>query len=168
MKKYWYVIPIILIVIVLGLVFTVNDKKDSSEASGDTGTDTSTDVENYVPEEDMEGIDNGIVFDEELEDAVLTFKEAPEEDFYGSWEATSGQAVFMYNTVQIEVKKDGTWKGRIVDEDLNGTWTFDGQDMSLTSDLFEAKLSFTDDGKLIMREDREGNGDYINTVLTKR
>ena len=43
--------------------------------------------------------------------------------------------------------------------------------MVLESELFEARLSFTEDGKLIMQEDREGEDNpenYINTVLTKK
>ena len=40
--------------------------------------------------------------------------------------------------------------------------------MKVDSEFFNVTLQFTEDGTMIMQEDREGTGDYINTVLTKQ
>ena len=105
---------------------------------------------------------------QEAEDAELTFKESEKKDFVGTWTADSGQSVYMYGNVELDIKKDGTWTGNIAGEDLKGTWEMDESSAVLESDLFNASLSYTDKNVLIMQEDREGDGDYINTVLKKK
>lgn len=131
-----------------------------------------------IPEEtqDEEVIDLGeddsdIMFEEEAEDADLTFKQSvSEEDFFGSWEATSSQAIYLYGNIDLDIKKGGKWTGNIVEEDMSGTWKFDGATMTLTGEYLDAKLSFEENGSLIMQEDRgdEGAPDIISTVLTKK
>ena len=130
-----------------------------------------TEEEEYIAKqeaEDAELIDNGVYYDEEAEDAELTFKESEKKDFVGTWTADSGQSVYMYGNVELDIKKDGTWTGNIAGEDLKGTWEMDESSAVLESDLFNASLSYTDKNVLIMQEDREGDGDYINTVLKKK
>ena len=110
--------------------------------------------------------DNGIVYDEEVEGAEISFKDAAnEEDFYGSWSAESGHSLYLYGNVDLTIEEGGKWHGNIVDEDTEGTWTFDGKSMKLTSELFEVTLTFAEDGKLIMQEDREGNGNSMQLDL---
>ena len=142
----------------------------SCGSGGDYVDDAGT-LEDMTDEETAEYLDNGIVFEEEDEDAELSFKEAAETDFLGSWEATSGNAIYKYGNVDLNIEENGKWTGNVADEDLTGTWKIDGNSMVLESELFGARLSFTEDGKLIMQEDREGEDNpenYINTVLTKK
>lgn len=121
---------------------------------------------------DMEEFDNGIEYDEELEGADIAFSDsASEEDFYGTWSADSGHSAFLYGELELTIEEGGKWHGIVVDEEEEGIWTFDGKTMLLTSEFFEAMLTFSEDGKLIMQEDREGNGnseEFLNTVLTKK
>ena len=111
---------------------------------------------------------NGIDFDEEADGAELSFSKSDVNNYYGTWVATSDQALFLYGKIKLTIKDNKTWSGIVVDEEESGTWTFDGTAMKLSSEFFNVSLSFTEDGKMIMQEDREGDGEYLNTVLTKQ
>ena len=165
LKKYWYIVLIVVIALVAGLIFAINsNNKKDDDFSDDVDTEEIVDDE----EVDMAEFDNGIVYEEEVEGAELSFKEANQEDFYGKWKAESGQSIYMYGNVDLNIKDDGTWTGNIADEDESGTWTFENGSMKLTSEFVELTLSYEENGNLIMQEDREGDGDLINTVLTKK
>lgn len=164
-KKQWIAVIVILIAIaVVGFFAARTISLRSNDDSDDYEMQDGSDMEDF----DDEDYDNGIVFEEESEDAVLNFKPSKREDFYGSWEATSGQAMYLYGNADITIKENGTWKGNLADEDVSGTWEFDGTAVKLSSDLYNASLSFTEDGKLIMQEDRAEDGTYLNTVMTKK
>lgn len=141
------------------------DAEEPAEAKPDKES-----MEDMSDEEFAEAIDNGIVYEEEEEGANLHFSKASESDFYGAWESTSGQSIYMYGNVDLNIKSGGKWTGNVAEEDLSGTWTMKGGSMILESEYFHASLSFTTDGKLIMQEDRSGGEDnnYINTVLTRK
>ena len=168
-KKLWILIIVMLIAIVAAVALIIHGRNADVGENDDVIYDDS----GYEDEEviDMDEFDNGIVYDEEVEGAEISFKDAAnEEDFYGSWSAESGHSLYLYGNVDLTIEEGGKWHGNIVDEDTEGTWTFDGKSMKLTSELFEVTLTFAEDGKLIMQEDREGNGnseDFINIVLTK-
>lgn len=168
LKKYWPVALIAAIALIAILVFAI-----FSIRGGSGGEDVYEDIPEETMDEEVIDLgdgDSGIVFEEEAEDADLTFKQnVSEEDFYGSWSATSSQAIYLYGNVDLKIEKGGKWTGNIVDEDMSGTWTYDGSTMTLTGEYLDAKLSFEENGSLIMQEDRgeEGEPDIINTVLTK-
>lgn len=119
-------------------------------------------------DEEFDEFGTGIEFDEEADDAELAFSQSDVANYYGTWRATSDQAIYLYGNVELTINEDKTWSGLVVDERESGTWTYDGTTMELNSEFFNVSLSFTGDGTLVMQEDREGDGDYINTVLTKK
>lgn len=158
------------LILTLILAFTVvlsGCSKSSDEDLPDEGVISEDEME-LVEDLDEEDYDNGISFEEEAEGADLHFKAVPVEDFFGSWSATSGQAMYMYGNVDLDIKANGTWTGNIAEEDLSGKWEADKDHLNMTSDLINFTLSFTDGGKLIMQEDREEDGELLNTVLTKK
>ncbi|HHW94871.1 MAG TPA: hypothetical protein GX736_02940 [Mogibacterium sp.] len=122
----------------------------------------------YDPDEVEEEYDNGIAYEEEEEGAELTFSESSEDAYIGTWESTSGKAAYLYGNIEITIKSDYTWKATIADEPLSGKWKATEKSIELTSELFNASLSFTDKGTLILQEDRDGEGEAINTVMTKK
>ena len=157
MKKLW---PFLLIIAVAAIAVVLFVRINvSPSVSSDSGSGVGSGGADY---------DNDIVFNEELEGAELSFKDAKAEDFYGSWVATSGQSLFMYGNVDLTISDGGKWHGNVAGEDLEGSWDYADNSLNLSNELFNAKLSFTKDGKLIMQEDREGNGEYINAVLSKK
>lgn len=166
-KKQWIAVILVLLAIAIIGFFVaraVSLRSNEGPDSSDYEVLDDSDMEDF----DEEDYDNGIVFEEESEDAVLDFKPSEKEDFYGSWEATSGNAMYLYGNADITIKENGTWKGNLADEDVSGTWEFDGTTVKLSSDLYNATLSFTKDGKLIMQEDRAQDGTYLNTVMTRK
>ncbi len=169
-KKWWIIILILLVAVAGAVAFIIHDRNNDAAPEDEIAYDE----EDFENEEviDMDEFDNGIQYDEELEGAEIDFKDsANESDFYGSWAADSGHSKFMYGDLDLTIEEGGKWKGVIVDEEMEGTWTFDGQSVKLSSDFFNASLIFAEDGKLIMQEDRDGSGnpaDFINTVLTKK
>ncbi len=168
MKKQWKLIALIavLAVAVVAAVFVINGKIHQQPQEIE---DIDEAIDEAVENED-EGIDygSGIEFDEEADGAELSFKESPVANYYGTWKATSDQAIYLYGNIELTINEDKTWSVIVVDEKESGTWTFDGTRMELTSEFFNVFLSFTDDGTMVMQEDREGDGEYLNTVLTKK
>lgn len=157
-------------VIILSLSIVLSMAACSIFSGGDSGDALNDmDPEDLTPEEMTELYDNGIEFEEEAEGAKLHFKSSEKEDFYGSWESTSGQSIYMYGNIDLKISAGGTWTGNVADEDIRGTWKFKDPALILSSELFKASLSFTDNGKLILQEIRDGeSGEPINTVLTKK
>ena len=167
-----YRIPIIIICLILiGVLvfFIVNHSRQQHQQQQEAQETPYVEPDMEDEEEfDFSEIDNGIAYDEEAEGTEIRFKSAGPEDFYGSWEAKSGQSVFMYGNVDLTINPGGTWTGNVVDEDMAGTWDFKNGSMHLKGEYLDVTLSFSDNGKLIMQEDREGDGEMINTVLTKK
>ena len=87
-------------------------------------------------------------------------------DFFGEWEATSDQGHYLYGSVDITVKEDGTWEGAITGEPLNGTWEDKGDHLHMNNDLFSFDLAFSSGGNLVMID--TDSEDPIYTVLTKK
>lgn len=168
LKKRWWVI-LLAVVVIAGLGFFLSDRGGDTDSEAD---DAPTEIgdEFAIPEDavvEEENYDNGIDFEEESEGAQLSFKSSEESDFIGSWTSTSGQANYLYGNIDLDIQEGGKWTGNVADEDLSGSWTFDGTFFSLSSELFNVTLAFTEDGKLIMQEDRAGDGELLNTVLTR-
>ncbi|MBR2706541.1 MAG: hypothetical protein IKE74_04785 [Mogibacterium sp.] len=159
--------PVIVILVVAALIvgfFVLMGKDDSiTPGSGSGGGSSSSGKQQSSSDQGSR-----VSYDEELEGAELKFGDAKQEDFYGKWTATSGQSEYMYGNVDLLIGEDGKWKGNVAEENISGTWTYGGNSMLLNSENFNVKLSFTTDGKLIMQEDRDGTGEFINVVLTKK
>ena len=162
-KKLWIIIAVLAVAAVAAAAGLIT-KHESKPAEIDNIDDA---IDEYNEDEEMD-FGSGIEFDEEADGAEISFADAEESKFYGSWKATSDQAIYLYGNVDITINEDKTWTGTIVDEDMKGTWEYDGQSMKLSSEFFNVTLSFTPDGTLVMQEDREGDEEYLNTVLTKQ
>lgn len=156
-------VTLLIIVILVGVAIYVFSQKPEVAPKSPTESGGNAEVS-----EDLGDYDNGIEFAEEVEGAELKFKKAQPEDFEGSWTATSGQSLFLYGNVNLAIEPKGKWHGNVAGEDLEGGWTYTNGSLALHSELFNCVLSFTDDNKLIMQEDRDGSGDYINAVLSKK
>lgn len=137
--------------------------------------DEPTEVTEDFPAEDIaeeeEDYDNGIYFDEEGEFAEINTEKVSQENFYGSWTATSGKAMYLFGNFDITIKSDGSWSGNIADEPLKGKWVQNGDGLSLTSELFDFDLAFTKEGALVMKhvpDDDYEESDPIIIVLTKK
>lgn len=167
-KKKLIIIAIAIIAVIAAVALGLK----SGGGSKDIG-DQANDADNTEDVVESDVIDNGIDFDEEEEGAEIVKAEAPDEDFYGTWTATSGMALYLYGNIDITIKEGGTWTGNITEEDLSGTWTRDGVDLHVVSDDgdIDFLFAFTEDGKLVMQRDVADDGeeaDYVNTVLTKK
>ena len=143
------------------------DADDSADAESQESEITMEDVMEKEAEE-AKDYDNGIAFEEEDDGAEIIPSKKDTADFVGSWTATSGNAIYQYGNVDIEVKDGGKWSGNISDEDLSGKWTETDEGLHLASDLFTCDLMFTKDGVLVMRYSPDDNGEYLTTVLTKK
>jgi len=182
-KAIWIILAVIMTAAVIWAgVFFVNNTLSPDD--DDTGTDieemADDDDDDYEDDEEIDmsaldkiieeesDIDNDVEFDEESEGAQLRFRKAAEDDFMGTWVATSGQAEFMYGNVTINILPLNKWTANIAEEDFNGTWEYDDGYLVMTSELINLRLSFTSTGTLVMQEDRDGSGEYINTVLTRK
>lgn len=114
---------------------------------------------------------NIISYEEEDETAELDIKKADVSDFFGSWEAKSDQAHFLFGNIDISIKSDYTWVANITDEKLSGKWREVEEGIYLTSEIFECSFSFTTDGVLVMKYYADGNSngeDAVSVVLTKK
>ncbi len=165
-KKKLIIIALVVLAAVVALVFCLK-----SAGGGKADSDVPAESGEDVVETDV--LDNGISFDEEEEGADIVKVEAPDEDFYGTWTATSGMALYLYGNIDITIKEDGTWSGNITEEDMSGTWTREGTDLHVVSDDgdIDFLFAFTEGGNLVMQRDTADEGeeaDYVNTVLTKK
>ncbi len=165
-------IPILLIALaliaVMGAWIVANHNNSEPEteivAEEETNPDDLTESDDFELEDREEG--NGIVFDEEGDGAVVEKVEKEASDFFGEWEATSDQGHYLYGSVDITVKEDGTWEGAITGEPLNGTWEDKGDHLHMNNDLFSFDLAFSSSGNLVMID--TDSEDPIYTVLTKK
>lgn len=164
-KKKLIIIALVVLAALIALAFGLKS------GGGSTDIEEPADTAEDVVESDV--LDNGITFDEEEEDADIVKVEAPDEDFYGTWTATSGMALYLYGNIDITIKEGGTWSGNITEEDMSGTWTREGTDLHVVSDDgdIDFLFAFTEGGNLVMQRDTADEGeeaDYVNTVLTKK
>jgi hypothetical protein len=169
MKNAFKLFIVMMLALTMALSFSACAKTTEATSEDPAENEQATDemFDDVEEIDDSAYTDNGIAFMEEEEGAEITFKEATAEDFFGSWSSTSGNAAYLYGNCDLVISDNGTWTGNVAEEDVGGEWEMNGSSMVLSSDIFTAILSFAEDGKLIMQEDRAGDGDMINTVLTK-
>ena len=147
-----------------------SDKDDGSAGSSGSASESSDTDEDFEDPTEVD-YDNGIVFEEEGDEAVVRLIKTDPAKFVGKWEATSGQSLYQYGNVDITVKANGTWKGNISEEELSGKWVQHDKGIYLTSDLFNIQLDYTDEDVMIMsyQPDPEDDPTYvIRTVLTRK
>ena len=165
-KKKLIIVALVVLAAIVALVFGL-------KSAGGSKTDSDVPAEGTEDVVESDVMDNGISFDEEEEGADIVKVEAPDEDFYGTWTATSGMALYLYGNIDITIKEGGTWSGNITEEDMSGTWTREGTDLHVVSDDgdIDFLFAFTEGGNLVMQRDTAEEGeesDYVNTVLTKK
>ena len=90
-------------------------------------------------------------YESEEDGAEVVKAEHPAEDFYGMWEATSKRSAYIYGNVDVNIKKDGTWKGNITEEDFHGTWAYENGSVVIkdTEHVIDFTLFYNDDGYLM-------------------
>lgn len=171
-KKYMiFIIALIAVLAASSAMFAGCSKDKGDKADNEVETE---DVESPEDEDyDDDSFENGIVYDEEEEDADIVKVDKPESDFYGEWTATSDMAKYLYGNIDITIEEGGKWKGNITETDFTGTWTKDGTDVHVVSDDgdIDFLFAFTENGTLVMQRDvsdEGGDEDYVNTVLTKK
>ena len=171
MDKKKYIIAVIAVALICGLAvwgITSHNKPADNEAVEEQDPDDLTEDDDLEFGED-EG--NGIVFEEESDGAVIVKVNKDPSDYVGKWEATSDMAKYLYGSIDITVKKDGTWEANITGETLGGDWVDKGDHLHMNDtvgEIFSFDLAFDQQGNLIMIDsDSEEDGD-IYTVLTKK
>ena len=156
------------IVLAFSMVFSVSCKKHATKddysqvapVPDDANLDPESGI-NLLPE------GNGIIFDEEIDGAELSYKKEDPSKFVGEWEATSDQASHLYGNVNIKINDDHTWTANITDEDVTGKWEETKTGIKLKSDYWNYDLDFDEGGNLIMTEKGEGDASDHHTVLTR-
>ena len=113
-KKKLIIVALVVLAAIVALVFGL-------KSAGGSKTDSDAPAEGAEDVVESDVMDNGISFDEEEEGADIVKVEAPDEDFYGTWTATSGMALYLYGNIDITIKEGGTWSGNITEEDMSGT-----------------------------------------------
>ena len=159
---------ILCMILAVTMILLLAGCKKNAEQNTDSEGEVSMEEIADEQAEGTEDYDNGIYFDEEADGAEIVAKKKSSDEFVGSWKATSGQSIYQYGNVDIEVKEDGTWSGNVSGEPLTGKWSETDEGLHLTSDLFDCDLMFTEDNVLVMRYSPNEDGEYLTTVLTKK
>ena len=159
---------ILCMILAVTMILLLAGCKKNAEQNTDSEGEVSMEEIADEQAEGTEDYDNGIYFDEEADGAEIVAKKKSSDEFVGSWKATSGQSIYQYGNVDIEVKEDGTWSGNVSREPLTGKWSETDEGLHLTSDLFDCDLMFTEDNVLVMRYSPNEDGEYLTTVLTKK
>lgn len=164
MKKLLNLILVFVLITSLSVSFSSCSDKSSKETVSQEEQLDESDIPEEIKGEDY---DNGISFDEEEEEANIIIEKAKTDKFIGKWKATSGQAMYLYGNINLNIKAGGKWTGNIADEDMSGTWKENSEGIALTSEFFDCELAYTEDNVLIMRYLPDGDTEYVNTVLSK-
>ena len=159
---------ILCMILAVTMILLLAGCKKNAEQNTDSEGEVSMEEIADEQAEGTEDYDNGIYFDEEADGAEIVAKKKSSDEFVGSWKATSGQSIYQYGNVDIEVKEDGTWSGNVSREPLTGKWSETNEGLHLTSDLFDCDLMFTEDNVLVMRYSPNEDGEYLTTVITKK
>ena len=154
--KNWILIALMLAVAAAAVFFIVSgsDKKnETSDEAEDLTFDQEIDqeIESLKIEEEGNDYENP-AYDNEQEDAVVNETTADENAFYGKWVANSNRAHYLYGNINLDIKEDGSWTGNITEEDYSGTWSYNGEYITLESELVNCDLFFAEDGQLMFRD----------------
>ena len=97
---------------------------------------------------------------EELEKESIELNKS-EDNFYGTWEATSDNAEMLYGHLKITINEDGTFDADVTDEVFSGTWEKIDGGIEYHSELMNGQLFYGKKCKMVI-EDSE-----IKVTLTK-
>ena len=190
MKQKKILIAVLAIVLIAGIAVwagVIHKDDGGKDGKGDKETAVETDDEDedipemtidddpddLTEETDMDSGDdpgNGIYYDEEEDSYELKKVRRDVSDFYGTWVADSDMAQYMYDSVEVTVKKGGAWTAKITGERLGGTYDVYDDYLHMNDTiggLFDFDLAFDRGGKLIMIDSDSEDGD-VHTVLTKK
>ncbi len=78
---------------------------------------------------------------------------ADEENFYGTWKATSSDAENLYGHLIITINDDGTFDADVTDEKFSGTWKKSNMGITYTSDLMSGKIYFGETLDMVIEDE---------------
>lgn len=139
------------ILVIVSLVITISFSclfitSCGNKESGDSGKTNKTDYSEMTPEE--------------LEKESVELNKS-EENFYGTWEATSDNAEMLYGHLRITINEDGTFDADVTDEVFSGTWKKIDGGIEYHSELMNGQLFYGKKCKMVI-EDSD-----IQVTLTK-
>ena len=159
--------------LLLGSMALASCKKSPEEVAAEEEPLETIDIDEFLEEEESEDdfdasdLDDP-AYDNEGDEVTVTKVGHKEEDFYGSWSATSQLSHHLYGNADFTINKDGSWKGNVTDEDFSGDWEYKNEAVVIKSDdeLINYRLFFVEDGNLMFEDlDKE---DMIPLVLKKK
>lgn len=137
---------------------------DSESAAVDTPTE-----EEIEDDPTTKNYDNGIFFEEEAEGYQPKIVKTETSDFIGEWEATSGNAHYLFGNLELDIKEGGIWTGNVTEEDVRGTWKESNNGLALKGEIFSCKLAFSSKNKLLLEYvPYEDSTDSVLVVMTKK
>ncbi|MBR0127574.1 MAG: hypothetical protein IJL99_04870 [Firmicutes bacterium] len=89
-----------------------------------------------------------------------------ETNFFGTWEATSNNAKYLYGHLLITINEDGTFDADITDEKFSGTWEKIDGGIKYDSELIHGKLFFGKKCRMVIEEETEDED--LHVTLVKR
>lgn len=75
-----------------------------------------------------------------------------EENFYGTWKATSSDAENLYGHLIITINEDGTFDADVTEEKFSGTWKKINGGISYTSELMNGKIYFGESLDMVIED----------------
>lgn len=163
----------VLLVLILSLALTLmvscakDDDDEDIGGAGNTGQETETvnGIEDVESDEVSESVERDPALDKEVEGARIRRVKSKPEKFFGSWQAVSEKAEFLYGNVDLHINEDGTWTGNVTEIDLEGKWTKNSKGITIKDKegLINWDLFYTGDGTLMF----DDNEDPDNPVVLK-
>ena len=147
------------ILLTMTLIFVTACSKDDEDYDGAESQQLNIEDDKYMEDDPA--------LNKEVEEAVIVSRTASEDEFVGSWTATSEKAEYLYGNIDLRINDDKTWKGNVTEISLRGKWVpyQEGIRIKDSDGLIDWKLYFTLDNVMLM-EDIEDPGNPI--VLKKK
>ena len=135
MKKSRILVTVTLVIILSFscLLITSCGNKESD----DNGKQNKTDYSEMTPEE--------------LEKKAIELNKS-EENFYGTWKATSDNAEMLYGHLNITIDEDGTFDADVTDEIFSGTWEKIDGGIEYHSVLMNGQLFYGKKCKMVIED----------------
>ncbi|MDD4199951.1 MAG: hypothetical protein PHS19_01030 [Eubacteriales bacterium] len=78
---------------------------------------------------------------------------AEDDNFYGSWTATSGSAQNLYGNLDMTINENGTFDGNVTGEDFSGTWKKIDEGISFESVYINGEMYFGERCRMVIYDD---------------
>lgn len=75
-----------------------------------------------------------------------------EDNFYGTWKATSDNAEMLYGHLTITINEDGTFDADVTDEKFSGIWTKVDGGLEYTSELMNGQLFYGKKCRMVIED----------------